>query len=322
MEKKRDIAVIGLSCVDCIGTGYRCRWHVQNPVRDLRFSPGGLGNALTALSGLPLQVSACTRVGADPFGDYLLARWRAPGIDTEAVVRDGANATGFAFILNQDGERTPFYAAGANAKLSLDDLRVGFCEESRCALVLFAGALPSLDGKPMLEMFRHCREAGTVVILDVSDSVEADYRALASYLPYANLVVNGEEGRRLTGMREPARILTALANMAPQEPPANSFLAITRRDGILFSIQAGKERARVDMTSPFFGRPVRNVVGAGDALRAGLAAFICLHYDEYTAGRLDFGAAGLFACATSYAYLSRDRDERPFTLSDLAHLMA
>jgi len=320
MGKKREIAVIGLSCVDCVGTGEQCRWHVQNPLRDLHFSPGGLGNALTALSGLHLQVSVCTRIGADPFGDYLLERWGKLGMDTEAVSRDDSNATGFAFILNQDGERTPFYAAGANAKFSLDDIPPGFCEESRCALILYAGALPALDGKPMLEMVRRCREGGTVVILDVSDSVEADYGALPSYLPHANLVVNGEEGLRLTGMREPERILNALANMAPQEPPPNSFLAITRREGVLFSVQAGKERVLVDVTSPFLERPVRNVVGAGDAFRAGLAAFICLHYNEYATGRMDFRAAGLFACATAYAYLSRDRDERPFTLMDLAHL--
>jgi sugar/nucleoside kinase (ribokinase family) len=73
----------------------------------------------------------------------------------------------------------------------------------------------------------------------------------------------------------------------------------------------------LDVPSPYHGRPVRNVVGAGDTFRAGLAAYIATHYDSYVGGRMDYREACLWASATSYLYLSRDTDIRPFSLDDL-----
>ncbi len=302
MSRELDISVVGLSCVDCIVlAGEGRRWNVQNPVGDVRISAGGLGNALVALSGLGLRVGVSTRVGADMYGDFLLNRWGELGIDTSQVITDADRATGFAFVVNHDGERTPFYSAGANAAFGLSDIPRELCEDSRCMLLFFAGALPALDGEPMLELVKRCHAAGTTAIMDVSDGITADHGPIRSYLPYANLVVNRVEGQMITGHESPRDILESLAH------PGN-FMAVTRPDGVSLVTPDGEY---LDVPSPCYGRPVRDVVGAGDTFRAGLAAYLVTHDTP------DYREACLWASAASYLYLSRNTDIRPFSLHDL-----
>lgn len=319
MDKTLDISVVGLSCVDSIAAGEFSKSNVQNPVGDVHISAGGLGNALVALSGLDLSVGVSTRVGDDMYGDYLLKQWRELGIDMSGVTIDRDRATGFSFILDHGGERTPFYSAGANSAFGLGDIPTLLPENSRCVLVFFAGALPSLDGEPLLELVKRSRAAGTVAILDASDGVLADHRAIPSYLPYANLVVSSEEGRAITGKDTPEDVLRVLNAMAGDASDAPSFLAVTRCDGVsLLSRGSGY----MDIASPFYGKPVHNVVGAGDAFRAGLAAYIAARHEDYWSGRLDYRELCLFASAVSYSYLSRGRDVRPFSAADIRRLLA
>lgn len=313
-DSKFDISVIGLSCVDCIGSSPTSQWGVQNPVEDLRIASGGLGNALVALSGLGLKVGVSTRIGTDIFGDYLLEHWRKLRVDVSGVTRDPDRSTALSFIVSHEGERTPFYAAGANAAFGLNDIAAEVIESSRCVLIFFAGALPSLDGDPMLRLVRKCHEAGAAVILDAIDSATADYGPIRSYLPYVNLVINSEEGRRITGRQSPEEMLAALEGMAGD---SSNFLAVTRQGGVAISACQDGKRRHWDISSPFYGRPVNNVVGAGDAFRAGLAAYICRHWEEYRDSRLDYARMCLYASAVSYLYLSRGQDNQPFSEADI-----
>ncbi len=317
MAKEFDISVVGLSCVDCIAEGSEPRWTVQNPVGDVRISAGGLGNALVALSGLDLKVGVSTRVGDDMYGNYLIQQWRTLGIDLRNVITDPHRATGFSFIVSHGSERTPFYSAGANSDFSLSDIPAELCENSKCVLLFFAGALPSLDGEPMLEFVKRCHAADTIVIMDVCDGTSVDYSPIRTYLPYVDLVVNMDEGARITGKESPEEMLAVLGAMAQGAP----FMAVTRPDGVSISIARDGKREYMDVPSPFYGMPVRNVVGAGDAFRAGLASYISTHYDDYTNGRLDYRELCLFASAISYTYLSRVTDIRPFGINNILRLV-
>lgn len=335
-DPKFDISVIGLSCVDCIGSSPTSQWGVQNPIENLRIASGGLGNALVALSGLGLKVGVSTRIGTDVFGDYLLDRWRKLEVDTSGVTRDPDRSTALSFIISHSGERTPFYAAGANAAFGLDDISPDVIESSRCVLIFFAGALPSLDGDPLRTLVRQCHTAGATVILDVIDSATADYAPIPTYLPYVNLVINSEEGRRITDRQSPEEMLAGLEDMAGDSPSFrtrstsfrtqgeicfSNFLAVTRQGGVAISACQDGDRQHWDVASPFYGRPVNNVVGAGDAFRAGLAAYILGHWDEYRGSHLDYPQMCLYASAVSYLYLSRGRDTQPFSQKDIEAIM-
>jgi sugar/nucleoside kinase (ribokinase family) len=308
--KNIDVAVVGLSCVDCVAPAAPGRWNMMNPVGDVRMSGGGLGNALLSLSGLGLRVGVATRIGADLYGDWLLRLWISLGIDCRAVTRDPALPTGLAFVVDHGTERTPFFAAGANRAFRREDVPVFLVEGSRCLLLFFAGALPALDGQGMADLVAACRRAGTTVILDVSDSTAADYGALRTYLPSVNLVVNLEEGRRLTGRGDAREAARALAGMYG-DAPRGTFVAVTRSNGVALVAFTQRGREEIDVVSPWFGRPVKLSVGAGDAFRAGLAAYLCREGPAKPSAPEYYRAACLHACATAFLYLTRESNERP-----------
>ena len=317
-----DVAVIGLSCVDLAADASSCRWNMMNPVGNMRISGGGIGNALLALSGLGLRIGAATRIGVDFYGDYLLRLWDGLGVDCAAVTRDPRLPTGLAFLVNHGTERTPFFSAGANRAFCREDVPASMCTDSGCVLIFFAGALPSFDGDGMRDFVATCHGAGTPVILDVSDSTAGDYTALESYLPFVNLVVNSEEGYRLTGKRSSVEVVRSLAEMAGGAHPEDGFRAATRSDGVSVIAFTKKGVFEADVISPFYGRPIRTSVGAGDAFRAGLASYLCAHRQTRQEGNLDLRAACLYACAVSYLYLARTTDTRPpFSAADVRALL-
>ena len=155
------------------------------------------------------------------------------GFDTGAVTRDATRQTGFSYILNHGAERTPLFSIGANAAFCLEDIPRALIESSRCLLLFFAGILPSLDGAPLLELARRCRQADTAILVDVSDATDANYAGIELYMPCVNLVVNEEEGFRLTGRKGPEAILRALD--AGSDAGA-MFRGVTRRDGVTLSL--------------------------------------------------------------------------------------
>ncbi len=317
-EATLDVGVIGLSCIDCIACGESRHWGIQNPVGDVLMRPGGVGNAISAISGLGLKISVSTRIGDDLLGGYLLEQWRNLGVDTCGVVLDQQASTGFAFVLDHGGERTPFYSPGANANFSLSDIPQAFRQRLRCLLVFFVGDLPSLDGQPMRQLLQECAANGVVAMLDVTDRVGADYTSISSYLPHASLVVSAEEGRRMTGERTPAGILAGLHSLSERR---SHLLAVTWSDGAAALVRRGTGYQYLEVPSPFRGRPVRNVVGAGDAFRAGLGAYITRHHQSYWAGNLDYREALLTASVVSYCYLSRPADAPPCSLHEAEELL-
>ena len=319
IAKRFDVAVVGLSCVDCVARTDTLQLHVMNLLSDLSMSGGGLSNALTAISGLGLRLGMATRIGNDLYGDYLLRQWERMGVDTGGVRRDPERQTGFSFILNHGEERTPLFSRGANTAFCLEDIPTEVIESSRCLLVFFAGILPALDGAPLLELAQRCKAANTAIIVDVSDAIQADYTGIEHYMPIVNLVVNEEEGFRLTGVKQPEAILRSLDNKVDA---GTMFRGVTRKDGVTFSLPNGMGREYLDVPSPFYGRPVHNVIGAGDAFRAGLAAYLSVHFTEYSSGTLDYRAAGRFASGVAYSHLSRMNDICPFAWNEVEALLA
>ncbi len=86
-----------------------------------RTFPGGKGaNQAVAAARLGAQVTMIGRVGADSFGDALIASLQADGVDTACVGRS-TEATGVALItVSAAGENTIVIAPGANGTVSTE----------------------------------------------------------------------------------------------------------------------------------------------------------------------------------------------------------
>ena len=86
--------------------------------------PGGKGaNQAVAAARLGAPVGMIGRLGADKFGDALLATLQNDGVDTRWVQQDAQAASGVALItVSADGQNTIVVAAGANGRLSAQDV--------------------------------------------------------------------------------------------------------------------------------------------------------------------------------------------------------
>ena len=86
---------------------------------------GGKGaNQAVAAARLGGAVSFICKVGNDSFGNEALAQYAKDGIDTSSISQSGTTPTGVALItINNEGENSIIVASGANALLSVDDLK-------------------------------------------------------------------------------------------------------------------------------------------------------------------------------------------------------
>src|SRR5437868_7004314 len=77
------------------------------PTAFLQFAGGAPANVAVAAARLGAHSAFVGMLGADMFGDFLLASLGEAGVDTSGIVRTAAAPTALAFVqLDADGERS------------------------------------------------------------------------------------------------------------------------------------------------------------------------------------------------------------------------
>jgi ribokinase len=91
---------------------------------DFQTFPGGKGaNQAVAAARLGAQVTMIGRVGADAFGERLLANLKTEDVDVTHVQSDQEAATGIAMItVDESGQNSIIVASGANMQLTPQDV--------------------------------------------------------------------------------------------------------------------------------------------------------------------------------------------------------
>ena len=90
---------------------------------DFITNPGGKGaNQAVAASRLGASVGMIAAVGADGFGNELVATLEAVGVDCTKVTRSSETSTGVAIIVRSAGDNRIVLSAGANHLLSSEDV--------------------------------------------------------------------------------------------------------------------------------------------------------------------------------------------------------
>ena len=91
---------------------------------DLRVIPGGKGaNQAVAAARHGAEVSILGRVGKDNFGDLLLDNLKLNRVDTHYVKRDDASTGTATIIVDTNGQNSIVLSAGANGKVSKEDVK-------------------------------------------------------------------------------------------------------------------------------------------------------------------------------------------------------
>lgn len=259
------ILCLGIMVADVVGCPLRA---VPDPGRlvlvdEMSLHTGGCAiNAATALARLGLPVEVIGKVGADPFGDFLIDALDERSIGSQGVQRDPKVGTSATMVMVEpDGERRFVHYIGANARMTLDD--IDFSMFAGASILHVAGSLvlPGLDGEPTAELLQRAQAAGVTTFLDVVwDDTGRWMELIGPCFPYIDYFVPSlPEAQAITGLDDPADVARALLDqgvaIAALKMGADGCLVMT----------AGGEVVQ----QPAFKVDVVDATGAGDAFAAG-----------------------------------------------------
>jgi sugar/nucleoside kinase (ribokinase family) len=227
---------------------------------------GSAANTAAWLASVGASAVFMGRVGADAFGDAALAALAAHGVRTDVVVDHDA-ATGICVVLiGPDGERTMVPSAGANDRLSPDDLPTAqFTAEDRLHVSGYA-LLREGSREAATAALKAAGQAGLAISVDAASAQPIRTVGTARFLSWiprsATLIANADEARALTGCREPAEAASRLARR---------FALVAVKCGPMGAALASSDRVDLVRAEP---TRVVDSTGAGDAFAAGFLAHL------------------------------------------------
>ena len=166
-------------------------------------SGGDAMNTAISLSRLGSAVAFCGKVGADSFGDFLMASLKENGVDTSGVKTSGDVSTTIAIALvNKKGDRMFLYSGGASDTLAWQDVDPASICQYRHVHVGGTYCLPLFDGDGARRLFTESRRHGCTTSMDVTWDTSGKWLAtIEPCLPYFDLFLPSEEECRcITGL--------------------------------------------------------------------------------------------------------------------------
>jgi 2-dehydro-3-deoxygluconokinase len=253
---------------------------------------GDTSNAAIAAARQGARTGYVTAVGADRFGDDLIALWQREGVDTSTVLRDAEAPTGIYFVdPDPSGRHFTYYRAGSAASRmapgALDRARIRAARLLHLSGITLAVS-PDLRAAGMVAA-EHVRAAGGGVSLDTNLrlklwGVEEARAHLTSAMRLARVVFTSiDDQEHLSGEADPSAIARSIRRLGPE------IVAITMgAGGCLLSLPDGDHHL-----APAPSDPVDST-GAGDSFAGAFLAWWAETGDPLRAGHL----AAVTAAAT------------------------
>jgi len=268
MTDMKPIICLGILVADVVG---RPVSEIPAPgrltlVEDMGLYTGGCAvNTATALARLGLPVEVIGKVGADPFGEFVIQAMTQRGISAGGVKRDDHAGTSATMVMvGPDGERRFIHYIGANARLARADIDLE--QVGRASILHIAGALvlPGMDGEPTAQLLQLSRRAGVTTFMDtVWDATGRWMELLKPCLPHLDYFIPSlPEAVALTGQEDPYAAARALLD-------EGVGIVGIKMDvhGCLVLTQKGEH-----IRMPAYQVHAIDSTGAGDAFAAGFIA--------------------------------------------------
>jgi len=135
---------------------------------DLQVIPGGKGaNQAVAAARLGANVSMLGRVGKDNFGDLLLDNLKSNNVDAQLVQRDDASTGTATIIVDSNGQNSIVLSAGANGKVSPEDVEHASFPDFSLLLLQLEIPIPTV-----LSAAKLAKENGVRIILNPAPAKE------------------------------------------------------------------------------------------------------------------------------------------------------
>ena len=242
-----------------------------------RVAGGAPANVIGAVTKLGIPSKMLTKLGDDPFGDYIIDVLNDAGIDTSNIERDQEGETALAFVsLAADGNRDfKFYRKNsADLRYSVEDIPEDILDD--CGMIHFCSV--DLVESPMKEAHKKlidmAIEKGVKVSFDPNlrfslwDDLDALKKTVNDFIPYADIVkISDEELEFITGK-------TDIKDAVPEILGGRTKYVIYTKgaDGAEIYTKDGMVEA------PGYSIEVRDTTRAGDSF---IGAFLfCILRDE------------------------------------------
>ena len=241
----------------------------------LKFPGGAPTNVLVVASSLGAETGLISRVGNDPFGDFLLETLKTKGVDTSKVVRDKDHHTGVVFVeLKKAKPKFTLYKNIAYNFMEISDLNKDYIQNAK---VLNFGSVTLLlepSRSTTLEAIKIAKDHCTISC-DVNFRVDIWRYKLDEMWELANKVLNDVDILKL-GLDE-ALYLGEHVNPDLKDPTLDDTLEViyTTFDPKLIAITMGGKGSRLiliknhkielDISQDVYKVVARDTVGAGDA---------------------------------------------------------
>jgi sugar/nucleoside kinase (ribokinase family) len=231
-------------------------------VDEISLHGGGCAlNTASALVRFGLEAAVVGKVGADPFGDFILQLLDDRGVDRRGVLQDSAVSTSATVVLvDSAGERTFLHLPGANGQLRREELDEDALFSGRALHVAGALVMPELDGSPTAGILEEAKARGLTTSLDTVWDATGRWERLLPSLPHLDLFVPSlAEGSAIS-----------------REPEPESVAAWLRERGVrTVALKLGADGCFVASEEfvGFVAAPAVEAIdgtGAGDAFAAGL----------------------------------------------------
>lgn len=227
---------------------------------DMR-SGGKGGNQAIQAAQQGASTMMISRVGSDSFGETLLQRLGAAGVDTRHVKTDPSLRSGMGIaLIDADGVPGGVTVAGVNANIDESDILTATAHFAGARLLLLQQEISQTANVAAASL---ARQSGVQVILNAAPAFPLA-EDLADKVNI--LIVNEVEAGMLTGT-DVAGLESALA---AADSLARRFPAVVVTLGGLGVVF--QERGAVGTHVPAFQVQLRDTLGAGDAFIGGLAA--------------------------------------------------
>lgn len=242
-----------------------------------RVAGGAPANVIGAVTKLGIPSKMLTKLGDDPFGDYIIDVLNDAGIDTSNIQRDQEGETALAFVsLAADGNRDfKFYRKNsADLRYSVDDIPEDILDD--CGMIHFCSV--DLVESPMKQAHKKlidmAIERGVKVSFDPNlrfslwDDLNALKKTVNDFLPFADIIkISDEELEFITGKKD---IKDAVPDLLSGR---TKYVIYTKgADGAEIYTKDGMAEA------PGYSIDVRDTTGAGDSF---IGAFLfCILRDE------------------------------------------
>jgi ribokinase len=253
---------------------------------DFMALPGGKGaNQAVAAARLGARVRFVGRVGADAFGDALVAGMTDAAIDPVHVRRDRTHPTGVALIgVGDDGQNAIIVAPGANGQVDASDI-----DDARESIAAAAAIVVQLEipRETVAYALRVARSCGTRVILNPAPADHRSPLSEALLRDVAVLTPNEHEAANLLGLASPAGLDMAEAAVRLRTLGPEIVIVTLGGEGCLIASPDGVERLPAIRVTPV------DTTAAGDCFTGALAVALGEGRSVAEAARFAIKAASL-----------------------------